>query len=74
MQYFVTGATGFMGERLVKKLLQPKGAVVHFFIRPASLAKVDGLREFWGLKEAKKCGARPAGAGGPDRAKAGTVC
>ncbi|RYF25878.1 MAG: hypothetical protein EOO23_08790, partial [Comamonadaceae bacterium] len=27
MQYFVTGATGFIGKRLVKKLLERKGAV-----------------------------------------------
>lgn len=27
MQYFVTGATGFIGKRLVKKLLERKGSV-----------------------------------------------
>ena len=32
MQYFVTGATGFIGKRLVKKLLERKGAVVYFLI------------------------------------------
>ena len=53
MQYFVTGATGFIGKRLVKKLLQRKGAVVHFLIRQESAGKVDGLRAFWGLKDAK---------------------
>jgi len=26
MQYFVTGATGFIGKRLVKRLLERKGA------------------------------------------------
>ena len=49
MQYFVTGATGFIGKRLVKKLLERKGAVVHFLIRKESESKVDDLREFWGL-------------------------
>ena len=34
MHYFVTGATGFIGKRLVKKLLERKGAVVHFLLRP----------------------------------------
>ena len=36
MHYFVTGATGFIGKRLVKKLLERKGAVVHFLIRKES--------------------------------------
>lgn len=53
MQYFVTGATGFIGKRLVKKLLERKGAVVHFLIRKESADKVDGLRAYWGLKDAK---------------------
>ncbi len=53
MQYFVTGATGFIGKRLVKKLLQRKGAVVHFLIRKESESKVAGLREFWGASAAK---------------------
>ena len=53
MQYFVTGATGFIGKRLVKKLLERKGAVVHFLIRKESEGKVSALRDFWGLKDAK---------------------
>ena len=44
MHYFVTGATGFIGKRLVKKLLEHKGAVVHFLIRKESASKVDALR------------------------------
>ena len=40
MQYFVTGATGFIGKRLVKKLLERKGAVVHFLIRKESEGKL----------------------------------
>src|SRR3990167_1645212 len=53
MQFFVTGATGFIGKRLVKKLLERKGAGVHFLIRKESQDKVAGLHEFWGLKDAK---------------------
>lgn len=53
MHYFVTGATGFIGKRLVKKLLDRKGAVVHFLIRKESEAKVAGLREYWGASAAK---------------------
>ena len=49
MHYFVTGATGFIGKRLVKKLLERKGAVVHFLLRKESAGKVAGLREFWGV-------------------------
>jgi NAD(P)-dependent dehydrogenase (short-subunit alcohol dehydrogenase family) len=50
MHYFVTGATGFIGKRLVKKLLERKGAVVHILIRRESEGKVAALREYWGLK------------------------
>ena len=49
MHYFVTGATGFIGKRLVKKLLERKGAVVHFLLRKESERKVAELREFWGV-------------------------
>ncbi|WP_422844108.1 SDR family oxidoreductase [Acidovorax sp. M2(2025)] len=53
MQYFVTGATGFIGKRLVKKLLERKGAVVHFLIRQESADKVAGLRSYWGVGAAR---------------------
>jgi len=49
MQYFVTGATGFIGKRLVRKLLERKGSVVHFLIRKESEGKVAALREYWGV-------------------------
>ena len=53
MQYFVTGATGFIGKRLVKKLLERKGAVVHFLIRKESADKVADLRSYWGVSAAR---------------------
>src|SRR5690242_4125338 len=49
MHYFVTGATGFIGKRLVRKLLEREGSVVHFLIRRESQARVAELLEFWGV-------------------------
>ncbi|WP_334190405.1 SDR family oxidoreductase [Noviherbaspirillum sp.] len=53
MQYFVTGATGFIGKRLVKKLLGRKGSVVYFLMREASADKVASLLEYWGTTKAR---------------------
>ena len=53
MQYFVTGATGFIGRRLVKSLLSHRGAVVHFLLRPESEAKVPELLAYWGVSKAR---------------------
>jgi len=53
MQYLVTGATGFIGKRLVKKLLECKGAVVHVLIRKDSESKVKALREFCAASAAR---------------------
>jgi NAD(P)-dependent dehydrogenase (short-subunit alcohol dehydrogenase family) len=53
MHYFVTGATGFIGKRLVKKLLERKGAVVSFLVRRESEGKVAQLREYWGVAPAR---------------------
>ncbi|MEJ6021925.1 SDR family oxidoreductase [Ramlibacter sp. PS4R-6] len=53
MHYFVTGATGFIGKRLVRKLLERKGSVVHFLIRKESEDKVPALREYWGVGAAR---------------------
>lgn len=53
MNYFITGATGFIGKRLVKKLLERKGSVVYFLLRTESAAKVTDLHAYWGLTTAK---------------------
>lgn len=53
MQYFVTGATGFIGKRLVKKLLERKGSTVYFLIRKESAGKVEALRAYWGASAAR---------------------
>ena len=57
MRYFVTGATGFIGKRLVKALLARKGSTVRFLVRDAS--KVDALHAFWGLSGSAKARAVP---------------
>jgi NAD(P)-dependent dehydrogenase (short-subunit alcohol dehydrogenase family) len=53
MKYFVTGATGFIGKRLVKKLLARKGSTVHFLIRKASADKIPALLEYWGTTKTR---------------------
>ena len=53
MQYFVTGATGFIGKRLVKKFLEGKGSVVYFLLRKESADKVAELRSYWGVSAAR---------------------
>jgi hypothetical protein len=47
MTYFVTGATGFIGHHLVKRLLARKGDV-HCLVRKGSLEKFDALRARFG--------------------------
>ncbi|MFY9514469.1 MAG: SDR family oxidoreductase [Rubrivivax sp.] len=53
MQYFVTGATGFIGKRLVKALLARRGATVHFLVRPGSEGKLQALYDYWGTTKAR---------------------
>jgi NAD(P)-dependent dehydrogenase (short-subunit alcohol dehydrogenase family) len=59
MRYFVTGATGFIGKRLVKALLARKGATVHFLMRAGSESKLAALYEYWGLSGSAKSRAVP---------------
>ena len=53
MQYFVTGATGFIGKRLVKALLARRGTQVHFLVRPGSEGKIAALLDYWGVSKAR---------------------
>ena len=53
MHYFVTGATGFIGKRLVKKLLERNGSTVHFLLRKESADKAAALRQYWGVSAAR---------------------
>ena len=53
MHYFVTGATGFIGKRLVKKLLERKGSTVYFLLRQESAGKAAALRDYWGVSAAR---------------------
>ena len=59
MQYFVTGATGFIGKRLVRALLARRGTVVHFLVRPGSEGKLAALYDYWGLSQGPKARAVP---------------
>ena len=53
MQYFDTGVTGFIGKRLVKKLLSRKGSTIYFLIRKESVGKVEALHAYWGASAAR---------------------
>lgn len=53
MQYFVTGATGFIGKRLVKKLLARRGSTVYFLMREESAAKLPDLLAYWGVSKTR---------------------
>ncbi|MFY9600638.1 MAG: SDR family oxidoreductase, partial [Pseudolabrys sp.] len=48
MIYFVTGASGFIGKRLVSALLSHSGSTVYFLLRDPSVERVEKLRAYWG--------------------------
>ena len=54
MQYFITGASGFIGRRLVKKLLAREGSVIYFLVRAVDQNSLDNLYEFWDFTPAEK--------------------
>ena len=53
MHYFVTGATGFIGKRLVKALLARRGTKVSFLLRPGSEGKLAELYSYWGVGKSR---------------------
>ncbi len=48
MTYFVTGASGFIGRRLVKKLLERRGKI-YVLMRDPDSPKVAALYDYWGV-------------------------
>ena len=47
MQYFVTGGTGFIGKRLIAKLLKRADSRVFVLVRDASPERMAPLYEYW---------------------------
>ena len=52
MTYFVTGATGFIGSRLVGKLLQ-RGETVFFLVRDAKHKRLPDLYQRWSVDKTR---------------------
>ena len=50
MSYFVTGATGFIGQFLVRNLLKRKQPI-YVLVRKSSVKKLDALRDEWGATD-----------------------
>ena len=53
MNYFVTGASGFIGRRLVEKLLQRPDATVYYLILERELPLIEQLHQRWGAGAAR---------------------
>src|SRR5256885_17021194 len=47
MSYFVTGATGFIGRRLVERLLEKRQGKVYVLVRGGSHERLEDLIERW---------------------------
>ncbi len=52
MNYFVTGATGFIGRNLVQRLLQREGTI-YALVRAGSRGRLEELRTAWGPNGAR---------------------
>ena len=53
MIYVITGGSGFIGKRLIQKLLSRPGAEVHFLIRNSSPERLKTLGDFWGAEASR---------------------
>jgi thioester reductase-like protein len=49
MAYFVTGATGFIGRRLVERLLDQRQGKVYVLVRESSLQRLDDMIAHWSM-------------------------
>src|SRR2546421_7112844 len=49
MSYFVTGATGFIGRRLIERLLEKRQGDVYVLVRGGSRERVEDLIERWSV-------------------------
>ncbi|HLH14391.1 MAG TPA: SDR family oxidoreductase, partial [Solirubrobacteraceae bacterium] len=49
MAYFVTGATGFIGRRLVERLLQQRQGTIYVLVREKSTGRLEELIERWSM-------------------------
>lgn len=65
MAYFVTGATGFVGKHLVKRLLKRKGQI-YCLVRAESQDKLAECIESWGSKAKKRIVAVEGDLGSPN--------
>lgn len=48
MNYFITGASGFIGRRLVETLLQRQDSIIYYLVREPSPPVIEALRQRWG--------------------------
>jgi NAD(P)-dependent dehydrogenase (short-subunit alcohol dehydrogenase family) len=55
MNYFVTGATGFIGRNLVERLLDREGTI-YVLVREGSRGRLEELRSRWGTDEERVVG------------------
>jgi NAD(P)-dependent dehydrogenase (short-subunit alcohol dehydrogenase family) len=53
MNYFVTGATGFIGKRLVARLLGRPDATIYFLTRAVEQSHLQDLYAYWGCDDSR---------------------
>ena len=58
MAYFVTGATGFIGRRLVERLLEQRQGKVYVLVRESSRPRLEDLIERWSIVAGAAAGER----------------